>query len=182
MLGWLAQAYAQRKRLHAPAALVYKRLRNGDPPAAPYHDHPEQHLPPAYLAAVHLAPASYGTAGDNAEDGSDNGTPGDSEDEEETMPPDPSLLALVNGRSILAAWEQAASRLREALSPASYHAFLEPARLLCWHPPGRLVIAAPTPYARDWLASRLTRLLERGLVGIMAQPVAVIFTTDAEEG
>ena len=108
VLGWLAQAYAQRSRLRAPAALVYKRLLSANPPAARYRDHREEHLPHAYLAAVGLAPASYGAAGD-------------SEDEEEQIPPDPSPLALVNGRSILAAWEQAVSLLWAELSHASHH-------------------------------------------------------------
>ena len=55
-----------------------------------------------------LAPASYGAAGD-------------SEDEEEQIPPDPSLLAQVNGSSILAAREQAVSLLWAELSHASHH-------------------------------------------------------------
>jgi hypothetical protein len=176
VLGWLAQAYTQRHKLHSPAALVYKRLLSGDLPAAPYREHPERYLPREYLAAVHLTPPSYDTARDQADDDTPNEvSPGDGDGEDETLPPDPSLLALVNGRSILAAWEQAAALLRVDLSPANYHTYLEPTRPLVWQPPGTLVIVAPTPQARDWLASRLSRLLERLLVGLLAQQVALAF-------
>ncbi len=123
-----------------------------------------RYLPREYLQAVNLARPSSADAEDDA--------PLDvGEDETEEDAPDPSLLALVNGRTLLSAWQQAVTLLRAELSPANYTTYLSPARPLSWHPPDRLVIAAPSEGLRDWLASRVGRTVERMLVGILAQEV-----------
>jgi hypothetical protein len=50
-----------------------------------------------------------------------------------------------------------------------------PTHPLTWTSPGILDIAAPTPYIRDWLTSRLTATLSRLLCGILNQPVSLLF-------
>jgi len=126
-------------------------------------------LPGDYLAAVGITPPDSSALEDAdlppEEDGDPPAEPA----------PDPSLLVQVNGRTVLAAWEQAVSLLRAELSPASYQAYLAPARALYWQPPGRLVVGAADEGGRAWLESRLKRLLERYLVGILNQAVEVVF-------
>ena len=79
----------------------------------------------------------------------------------------PTLLSEVNGRSVLAAWEQALQVLQGELSPGSTQTYLAAAR--------RLGVIAPTPYARDWLRERVGRTLERMLCGILDRAVRVVF-------
>jgi chromosomal replication initiation ATPase DnaA len=88
----------------------------------------------------------------------------------------------INGRTALKAWEQAVSLLRAEMSPASYQAYLAPARALRWQAPGILLIGAADEPARAWLESRVRRTVERMLVGILNQPVTVEFEWVKEAG
>jgi hypothetical protein len=148
VLGWLAQAFVHRHNLRSPAALVYSQLKKGRPPMRAYRENPACYLPGDYLATVGITPPDSSALEDAdlppEEDGDPPAEPA----------PDPSLLVQVNGRTVLAAWEQAVSLLRAELSPASYQAYLAPARALYWQPPGRLVVgAADEGGAPGWRAA-----------------------------
>jgi hypothetical protein len=41
------------------------------------------------------------------------------------------------------------------------------------------MIAAPSPYIRDWLTARLTATLSRLLCGIINQPVSLLFESSS---
>lgn len=169
VLGWLAQAFVYRKSLRSPAALVYAMLKKGKPPMAAYQEEATRYLPGDYLAAVGMAPPVRRTAAEA------DPPPEEDEDLPAEVAPDPALLVQVNGRTVLAAWEQAVRLLQAELAPASFQAYLAPARALTWQPPGRLVVAAADEQGRTWLDSRVKRLLERLLVGILNQAVEVAF-------
>ena len=64
---------------------------------------------------------------------------------------DPSLLCEVNGRSVLAAREQALRVLQGELSPGSTQTYLAT---------GRQVVKAPRPYIRDCLRERVGKRLK----------------------
>jgi chromosomal replication initiation ATPase DnaA len=81
----------------------------------------------------------------------------------------------VNGRTALEAWEQALRLLQGELSTGSYQTYLTGVRPQRWEAEGRLVVAAPTPYARDWLRERAGKTLERMLCGILNRTVRVVF-------
>ena len=174
VLGWLAQAYARRNALRSPAALVYSQLRLGHRPPRIYQEHPERYLPRDFLEAVGLLPAASAEAEKEF-------PPQEEQDPPAQAAPDPSLLVEVNGRTALQAWEQAVDLLRAEMSPASYQAYLAPARGRRWEPPGRLVVATADEPARAWLESRVKRTLERMLVGILNQQVEVVFETLGED-
>jgi hypothetical protein len=167
VLGWLAQGYAQRRKLRSPAGLVYRRLEQGKPPLQCYLEAPEKFLPQAYLAAIGLPVQALPQA-------QDPGDPGEEEPPEEDLL-DPSLLSEVNGRTVLSAWEQALRLLQGELSPGRTQAYLSEARPHAWEAEGRLAVRAATPYARDWLQARLGRTLERMLCGILDREVRVVF-------
>ncbi len=168
VLGWLAQAYARRNALRSPAALVYSQLKLGNRPPHTYQEHPERYLPRDFLEAAGLLPPA--SAESEAEF-----PPEEEQEPPAEAAPDPSLLVQINGRTALQAWEQAVSLLRAEMSPASYQAYLAPARALRWQPPGILVIGAADEPARAWLESRVRRTVERMLVGILNRPVEVEF-------
>ena len=89
---------------------------------------------------------------------------------------DASLLCEVNGRTVLGAWEQAVRALQGELSAGNAQVFLREARPWAWEAgEGRLVVRAATGYARDWMAARLGRRLERMLGGILNRAVRVGF-------
>jgi DNA-binding transcriptional ArsR family regulator len=191
VLGWLAQAYAQRRALRAPAVLVYKRLQHGGKPMPAYLDHPEKYLPASYLEAIGLVTYAPVDPADPTDPGQDEDLPSpfqgegsgmrvdadptEDEDLEESFIPDPSLLTVINNRTILASWDHALKLLQLDIRRDTYQTYLEPTRPVRWISPGILVIAAPTPYLRDWLTSRLTATLSRLLCGILNQPVSLLF-------
>jgi chromosomal replication initiation ATPase DnaA len=76
---------------------------------------------------------------------------------------------------VLEAWEQALQVLQGELSPGSTQTYLAAARPQAWEAEGRLVVRAPTPYARDWLWERMGKTLERMLCGILDRAVRVVF-------
>lgn len=180
VLGWLAHAYDQRTHLNCPAALAYARLLTGAMPPQACLDHPEWYLPASFLAEIGwISPKCADTAAYRSPDPTeeDEGQV-DEEEAPEADSPNPSLLVQVNGHSILEAWEQVAQQLQQDIAPPTWQAYLSEAAPLRWEPPGRLVIGVPTEHCRDWLASRLTSTLSHLLVGILAQPVTVLFECD----
>ena len=89
-----------------------------------------------------------------------------------------SRLHRVNARTSLEAWEQARNLIQLDLRADLFQDYLAPTRPLTWISPGILTIAAPTPYIRDWLTSRLTATLSRLLCGILNQPISLLFECD----
>ena len=170
VLGWLAQGYAQRHRLRNPAGLVFRRLEQGKMPVRCYLEAPEKYLPREYLAAIGRASEE---AGEAAEDEADFEEEEEAPEEEAV---DASLLCEVNGRTVLGAWEQAVRALQGELSAGNAQVFLREARPWTWEAgEGRLVVRAASGYARDWMAARLGRTLERKLGGILDRAVRVRF-------
>jgi hypothetical protein len=94
-------------------------------------------------------------------------------------PPDPSLLTVINNRTILAAWTHAMAILELDIRRETYQTYLAPTYPKKWISPGILVITAPTPYIRDWLTDRLTSTLSRLMCGILAQPISLLFECSA---
>ena len=86
-----------------------------------------------------------------------------------------SLLHKVNGRTLLEAWEQALNLIQLDIRAEHFQTYLAPTHPQNSISPGILTIAAPTPYLRDWLTSRLTATLSRLLCGILDQPITILF-------
>ena len=164
VLGWLAQAYTERSLLDTPAALVYARLRDHCLPRSEYLQHAVDYLPDDYLVAVGLLPESEPESDPDPVPQSLVGTDGIRPD-----PPDPSLTP-----AHLHAWDAVLSEMQRDLPAQAFASYLRDSRPLRWED-GCLIISTPDPYARDWLASRLTSAITRLLVGILNQPARVQF-------
>jgi len=185
VLGWLAQGYVQRGRLRNPAGLVYRRLQRGEMPQQRYMERAEKYLPAAYRRAVGWTGdgGRAAEAGKEAEgeepvgggerQGGEEGAGGTDAVGEEQV--DASLLGEVNGRTVLAAWEQAVRALQSEFPRGNCLVYLAEARPGRWEAEGRLVVRVRTRYGRDWLRERAGRTLERMLCGILNREVEVGF-------
>ena len=188
VLGWLAQAYQERRGLRSPASLVYRRLQEGMLPRRQYLEHPEEYLPADFLAAV-SATGSMST--DAAADGfpqsvsaaqvevSDAGNVFATEDTEAVS--DASLETLLHGCHFTPAqaWAGCKEQLEGQMERATFWRWVKGARALRFEiqplgesargEPNRLVIDAADAESRAWLEGRLTSTLRRMLCGWLGE-------------
>lgn len=181
LLATIAETYTQRARLRHPARVAYSNLARKQPPQARFLHDPLVYLPHDFLYRAGLAgPPPQPDEYDDLEQDDDP-----DEVEEPDEPSDPSILLPADRRGQLSAeraWQMAVELLRLDMPKAAVDRYLAPAFLQRFDPqPPRLIVAAPTAYARDWMTDRLTSTLRRMLIGICDQDVAVEFVALGEE-
>lgn len=71
-------------------------------------------------------------------------------------------------------WQAALGEIQLQMPRANYDTWLKDTFIVS-HEDGVFVIAAPTPFAREWLANRLAGLVKRTLAGIIGRSVDVRF-------
>ena len=71
-------------------------------------------------------------------------------------------------------WQAALGEIQLQMPRANYDTWLKDTYIVS-HEDGVFVIAAPTPFAREWLANRLAGVVKRTLTGILGRSVDVRF-------
>jgi DnaA-like protein len=179
-IGWVAQAYDQRRHLSSPQGLIYRRLLDDKLPQQKYYDHPRDFLPNEYLAALgleprkaqpqptepdpdpepevhwHCAPAQVSDVGNDAI-------------HESVNQPCPNTH-ITPAR----AWQSTLEQLSSDMHRAPFDTWVKGTQAVRFDG-ATLFIGARNSYTCDWLQSRLQSTVERLLVGIMNQSVDVKF-------
>ena len=147
VLAWMAQVYVGMRNFTTPAAIVYKRLKEGATPGAEYVEDPLRYLPVKFLAAVGLPlpPDEMTSNGWTAEDVEEPGT-----QETGTAP------VLDNPEGARLAWEEI--KAQAATSDSVPRVALE-----TWlfgtegvgYQDGMLTVKVRNPYTRDWILKNL---------------------------
>jgi chromosomal replication initiator protein len=75
-------------------------------------------------------------------------------------------------------WQAALGEIQLQMPRANYDTWLKDTFIVS-HEDGVFVIAAPTPFAREWLANRLAGQVKRTLTGILGRTVDVRFVVQA---
>jgi predicted transcriptional regulator len=184
VLGYLAHAL-QQKRLAAPAAFVYMRLKSfgtaqwKNPSANCMRDYLSI-LPAEYLKAVGLLTFKCECG---AEFGADEAAFGKHVREQHPEPEvvseeEPEMISIEADETVTLeikqAWQSVVGQLAMDMPKASFDTWLrdtEPVRFA----DGALDIGCRNSYTCDWLESRITKTAERLLVGIMNENVVVNF-------
>ena len=76
-------------------------------------------------------------------------------------------------------WQAALGEIQLQMPRANYDTWLKDTYIIS-HEDGVFVIAAPTPFAREWLANRLAGMVKRTLTGILGRSVDVRFVVQAQ--
>ena len=71
-------------------------------------------------------------------------------------------------------WPQALAQIKLQVTPADFETWIK-GTCIVEQVNGRVVVGAPTPFARDWLENRLADLTRKTLAGLTGQPVEVLF-------
>ena len=167
-LAWIAQAYDNRRALRFPPGLVYQSLKAGKEPRKEYFDHPEDYLPDEYLDVIGWF------EDDEAAPVVDVDAPA-VQAEEIKQPADPSVqIEILPGHSALQAWQMAVDQIRQEMPRNAFEAYVAGAELIRLDG-DEFIVWAPTQFARDWLADRLTSTMVRILTGICARVVRVTY-------
>jgi hypothetical protein len=202
-LGWMAQAYDQRRRsdyprgLESPAGLVYSRLRDIEKPKPreQYYIAPEKYLPDEYLEALglvhyeccscHMKFAMRAELEKHeslmfiCEHGCDVHfhTMDEVEkhlDSEHTSAPVEAVEMLNADSDGARAWTQVKALLQVELPRANFETWVRDTQPVSYD--GQLLtVGAKNVYCRDWLESRLESTVERMLIGILNAQVKVRF-------
>lgn len=89
-----------------------------------------------------------------------------------TNPVDPTLSPEPPELSLQQAWQTVLGQLQADMSRADYDSYVVTARPLAYQDQ-LFILAAATPYARDWLSSRLKSRVATLLTGVYSQPVGL---------
>jgi hypothetical protein len=179
-LAVIAEAFKNRRSLRKPARVVYTNLKNRRRPAGVYCRDPLSFLPAEFLQRAGLAAPEPQPEPDleNAMD-----TPG--EDESTPEPPADPSLDLPAGRpdkTAAQAWQEALGELRLQMPDSLFRRWVSQSELVRFDPEECAFTAAVDDDKTClWLEDRLTRLLERLLVGICNRPARVRFVLWEEE-
>jgi hypothetical protein len=167
-IGWVAQAWDQRKFLRSPQGLIYKRL-SADPvqmPQEKYYDHPRKYLPESYLVAIGLMTPR---AAEELIIPEPHVAEPEAEPERvEALDDVPVDQAAVN------AWEKVLGQLQGEMHRAPFESWVRDTRGIRFDR-NALVIGTKSTTGREWLESRIRKTAERMLVGILARSVDVVF-------
>jgi len=193
VLGWIAQAYAQREKLSTPPALVYARLRDfhttGKKPSAQFYVNPLAYLPSRFLETLrlitfdcaHCSEKFLHSADLDAHMQSAHADTLTVEIVEAEAQPVADLYhaervsAMINSRmNAEQAWKSVIKTLRETMAPASWETWLRDS-LAVDHTDGRLVVGCRNVFVRDWLANRVSADAQRTLADLLGQRTAVEF-------
>lgn len=193
VLGWLAQAYAQRDRLATPPALVYVRLRDypvtGKKPAAQFYVNPLAYLPDRFLEVLRLitfdcahctekflrsAELEAHMQSAHADVLAVQVVEAEAQPVRELYQAD-HVAVLINGRlNAEQAWQGVVEAMRETMPPASWETWLKDT-LAVDYTVGRLTVGCRNAFVRDWLGPRVGSDAERILADLLVQRVAVEF-------
>jgi hypothetical protein len=181
LLGWMAQAYDQRRCLRHPARLIYNRMiqaQSQAPDYAPQKPEREYLVEPwKFLPAEFLKTVGLGEFAPEVEQVVANDDAPKLEAEPE--PVDPSLNSILHGaRTVMDTWQALKGQLQQETPKATFDNFLRDVRPRTYND-NVLTLEVANTYVRDWLAERLTSTMEKMLLGIANRPVSVKF--DVEE-
>ena len=70
-------------------------------------------------------------------------------------------------------WQSALAQIKLQVSPADFATWIKGTRIV-EQVNGRIVVGAPTPFARDWLENRLAELTRKTLAGLTEKPVVEV--------
>lgn len=176
-IGWVAQAYDQRRHLSVPQGLIYRRLQEDKLPQEKYYDHPRDYLPEEYLAALGLVirkpqpqPADYEP--DPEPEVSDVGNETIDESVNQPCP---------NVRMTPAqAWQAVLGQLQIEMHRAPFQTWVQDTKAVRFDG-STLSVGARNLATVEWLQNRLKSSVERLLVGIMNQSVNVCFVVSEIE-
>lgn len=176
VLGWVAKAYLDGKRLRDPIAFIASRIAGDKLPDLYYLESFREILPEEYLEAVGLAsyacPDCSQVFAKRAELSSHWLESHDREDETEETASPPACTDPEAGR----AWDFVINQLKMEMPRASFESWVKTSRAVIIED-GTLRVWTPTAYAREWLESRLASTVSRLLVGVLGRSVAVEFFT-----
>lgn len=203
-LGWMAQAYDQRRRaeyprgLESPAGLVYSRLRDIEhpKPREQYYIAPEKYLPDEYLEVLGLVTYECGSCQIVFP------TRAELEKHEQLMficeygcavrfhtmdevnthlntehiiQPTGEMISILDADSECGrAWKRVIEILEAEMPRANFETWVKDTQPLIYEG-NELTVGARNAYARDWLESRLESTVERLLIGILSAKVTVRF-------
>jgi hypothetical protein len=165
-LAEVAYCHTPANRVRRPDRLIGRNLLQGHQPSAEYYEAPEKAIPLPILVKAGLVEADQPDEQENEteslSDDEDDQTPQDAQPE-----PDASVFIPFPGSELTPqqAWERVLQTLRDEIPLHVYEQKLKPARLHAYQDK-TLVLIAASEYDRDWLTERMTKLLERTLVGI----------------
>lgn len=156
-IGWVAQAWDQRRFLRSPQGLIFARLSADQMPQQKYYDHPRSFLPDAYLVQLGLMDQPPA--------------------EEDPEIPDPIELEppVVDERAVRT-WETVLGQLQLEMHAGPFNTWLRDTRPVRFDG-NTLTIGTASLNSQEWLESRMTRTVERLLVGILGHAVTVQFVT-----
>jgi hypothetical protein len=174
-IGWVAQAWDQRKHLRSPQGLIYAKLNKGEKPQQKYYDRPCDYLPDHYLMAIGIM------------------APRPAEEPESIAPePDSEIMDPV-GESLeesvgphcwmspRQAWEAVLGNLKEDMHRAPFETWVRDTRAVRFDG-NTLYVGTKSSYGREWLEDRMQSTVERLLVGIMNDSVKVKFVVVSSLG
>jgi hypothetical protein len=170
LLGWIAYAYDNRRGLHHPARLAYRRYHSDHELDPPYLEHPIDYLPGWFLERTGLQGEDHPE--DDCEDGSDYELSIDL-DCEDPPPENPDLSP-----QAVRWWEACLAQLQSDLPKAVFNSWVSSLRAFSWDEDSALLtLAIPNQYARDWLDSRLKTTIQHCLTGIANRDLTVRILT-----
>lgn len=203
-LGWMAQAYDQRRRsdyprgLENPAGLVYSRLRDGEQPKPreQYYIAPEKYLPDAFLEVLGLVHYVCGSCLQKfttraeldqheklmfiCEHGCEvhfhtmDEVESHYQSEHVRQTVDAAVEALGADSEGGRAWMRVKETLQAEMPRANFESWVQDTQAVSYD--GKvLTVGARNVFTRDWLESRLESTIERLLIGILSAKVTVRF-------
>ena len=172
-LSVLAHCYALRKDrenpnglLHRPAGLAYKMLLEGKRAQAMYVADPLRFLSSRFLEILHLAAPEQEAIGEESPE----------EPVLEAAPLKPISVEIPAS----AAWQLVLDQLHMEMNHVNFENWVKDTQVVGFD--GHIVtVGACNKITCEWLESRLTRVVERALIGIMNQQVSVRFVVAAIE-
>lgn len=170
VIGWVAQAWDQRRHLRSPQGLIYARLSANAQPQQKYYDHPRDYLPENYLVRLGLAQPKPQVVEPDSEPEPDEGsvTP--------ELDTDDSVNEPVSGSRLTPAqaWQSVLGQLQMEMHRAPFDTWVRDTKPVRFHQ-NKLFVGAGNSYTCGWLTDRLKSTVERLLVGILNQSVEVEF-------
>ena len=206
VLCWCAFAYSQKSRMAGPGGVVRNRLLENQRPIEWTKHRWQETLPEDFLEALHLITYECDVCREVFEHRADLKSHKESHPvfaiceicfmkfetndlldahyieshpQPESLEPDESVhQPIIGDMNAKRAWQGVLAQLQPDMPRASFETWVRDTQAIRY---GRntLTVGVANQYAKDWLESRLTSIVERLLIGILNQEVAVVFTAPA---